>query len=476
MTQEYDLVILGGGVGGYVAAIRAAQLKMSVAIIEKDQLGGTCLHKGCIPSKTFLKSAEIYQQTKHVHDFGVKLDQENIQLDFKKIQQRKDNVIQTLHHGLQSLMKKHRIDIYHGFGRILGPSIFSPLPGAISIEYDDDRDHTILVPKHVLIATGSSPKRFKEVNDHPMMMTSEEALEMETLPTSMMIVGGGVIGIEWASMLADFDVNVTVIEQSEEILPEFDRSIAEEVRKRLQQKGVQFLLKVKMIPESIQSDANEIKVRLIQEGKTKALSAERMLVAIGRKANADQIGLENTEIMLDHEFIQVNQFYQTKESHIYAIGDVIGGMQLAHVASHEGIVAVEHMAGKDPWPISYDKVPHCIYSDPEVASVGQTEEEAKSLGIDVNVSTFPFQANGKSIIEGSPKGFIKMIAHKKTEDILGIHMVGPQVTNMISEGSLAMLLNATPWEMTENIYPHPSLSEVIGEAAMAIEGRQIHGG
>lgn len=474
MTKEYDLVILGGGVGGYVAAIRASQLNMDVAIVEKEHIGGTCLHKGCIPSKAFLKSAEIYQQTQKLSDFGIDIDKEDIQLNFTKVQGRKERIVETLHNGLKSLMKKHKIDIFHGFGRILGPSIFSPLPGAISIEYDDGRDHTILVPKNVIIATGTEPKQIFKT-DSPLVMHSDQALQMDELPNSIMIVGGGVIGIEWASMLADFNVEVTVIEQADEILPGFDQAIAREARKRLKQKGIHFLLNSEVITESMQTTANGIHVQTSTGNETAEHRADKILVAVGRKARHTNIGLANTEIQIKDDFIKVNEFYQTTESHIYAIGDVIGGYQLAHVASYEGIVAVEHMAGESPWPIAYDQVPRCVYSLPEIAAVGYSEEEAREQGIEVKVGTFPFQANGKALIEGVSEGFVKIIANKKTEDLLGVQMIGPGVTDMISEGALAKLLDATPWELTQNIYPHPSLSEVIGEAAMAIEGRQIHG-
>ena len=473
MTKEYDLVVLGGGTGGYVAAIRASQLGMQVAIVEKEKLGGTCLHQGCIPSKALLRSAEVYKQTKAAIDYGI--GTEKVTLNYSKVQERKNSIISSLHKGVQGLMKKGKIDIFEGFGRILGPSIFSPMPGTISIEYANGDENTMIVPKNVLIATGSKPRSLPNLDvDGIHVMNSDEALEMESLPASIIIVGGGVIGIEWASMLADFGVHVTVLEYLDQILPTEDKSIAKELELLLKKKGITFVTGAKVLPDTL-NKANGITIDVEINGAIEVFSADKMLVSVGREANRKDIGIENTDIVIENEFIQVNDFYQTKESHIYAIGDVIGGMQLAHVASREGIVAVEHMADQDPLRINYENVPTCIYSSPEVASVGFTEEEAKEQGFDIKVGKFSFNAIGKALVYGETDGFVKIISNKKTNDLLGVHMIGPHVTDMISEAGLAKVLDATPWEITQNIYPHPSLSEIIGEAALAVEGEQIHG-
>lgn len=472
MTKEYDLVILGGGTGGYVAAIRATQLGMKVAIVEKDQLGGTCLHKGCIPSKAMLRSAEVFRQTKSSGEFGIDIKKPT--LNFTNVQQRKDAIIERLHQGVQGLMKKDKIDVYEGFGRILGPSIFSPMPGTISIEYTNGDENTMIVPKNVLIATGSQPKTLGLDVDGEHLLTSDEALDMKELPKSIIIVGGGAIGIEWASMLADFEVEVTVIEYANQILPTEDKDIAKEVTKQLEKKGITFIVGAKVLPETIQKDDN-ITIEAEIKDENQSFQAEKLLVSIGREGNVNNIGLQNTSIKVDAGFIHTNEYYQTKESHIYAIGDVVGGMQLAHVASHEGITAVEHMANGDPMPIDYNNVPSCIYSNPEVASVGLTESEAIANGFKIKVGNFPFQAIGKALVYGESDGFAKLIVNKENDDLLGIHMVGPQVTDMISEASLAKFLDATPWEISKSIHPHPTLSEVMGEAALAVEGEQIHG-
>ncbi|SET59872.1 dihydrolipoamide dehydrogenase [Salinibacillus kushneri] len=473
MAEEYDLVVLGGGTGGYVAAIRASQLGLKTAVVEKENLGGTCLHKGCIPSKAFLRSAEVFRQTNEADKYGVETSSPT--LNFLKVQQRKQNIVNQLHKGVQTLMKKGKIDVYEGYGRILGPSIFSPMPGTISVELNNGEENAMLVPKNVLIATGSKPNSLPGLSiDGEYVLTSEEALELEELPSSMIIVGGGVIGIEWASMLADFGVEVTVLEYLDRILPTEDHDVSKEVTRLLKKKGIKMETNAKVLSESLIKEKG-VQISAEKNGKQKQFSAEQMLVSVGRSANVENIGLDNTDIDVEKGVIQTNQFYQTKESHIYAIGDVIGGMQLAHVASHEGIIAVEHMANEDPHPMNLNQVPTCIYSSPEVSSVGLTEHEAKEQGYEIKMGKFPFKAIGKALVHGESDGFVKMIADKKTEDLLGVHMVGPHVTDMITEGALAKVLDATPWEISETIHPHPTLSEVMGEAALAVDGKQIHG-
>jgi dihydrolipoamide dehydrogenase len=472
MAKEYDLVILGGGTGGYVAAIRASQLGLKTAVVEKGKLGGTCLHAGCIPSKALLRSAEVYAQTKNSETFGVMAS--DVRLDFAKVQARKAAIIEQLHKGVQHLMKKGKIDVYAGIGRILGPSIFSPMPGTISVEMNDGSENEMLVPKNVIIATGSRPRTLPGLDiDGELVMTSDEALQMETLPSSIIIVGGGVIGIEWASMLNDFGVDVTVLEYAGRILPTEDHDVSKEVEKLLKRRGITIVTGAKVLPETLEK-GNGVTIKAEHNGEQKTFTAEKMLVSVGRQANIEGIGIENTDIVVEKGFIQTNEFYQTKESHIYAIGDVIGGLQLAHVASHEGIVAVEHIAGQNPSPIDYTMISKCVYSRPEVASVGLTEEEAKAKGYDVKVGKFPFKAIGKALVFGEAEGFVKIIADQKTNDLLGVHMVGPHVTDMISEAGLARVLDATPWEVAHTIHPHPTLSEAMAEAALAVDGKAIH--
>jgi len=472
MANNYDLVILGGGIGGYTAAIRASQLGMNVAIVEKSELGGTCLHRGCIPSKSLLESAEVFRQTKAAEIFGV--NAEHVSLNFSKVQERTRKIVQTLHKGVTALVKKEKIDVFHGYGRILGASIFSPIPGTISVEYANGEENTMLIPKNVLIATGSQPRRLPGLDvDGEYIFGSDEALQMKKLPESIIIIGGGVIGVEWASMLADFGVHVTVIEAGDQLLPSEDRSIAEEAEKQLHKKGIKFLKNAVLVPETLIKE-NGIAIDINVKDVKQTLQAQKLLVAIGREGNTANIGLDNTEIVSEEGFIQTNRDYQTKETHIYAVGDVIGGMQLAHVAAHEGIRAVEHMAGENPLPVDYKSIPACIYSHPEIASIGMTEKEAREKGFEIKIGQFPFNANGKAMIKGEVEGFVKLIEDKKTADILGIHMIGPGVTDLIAETSLAKLMDATPWEITQAIHPHPTLSETVWEAALAVDHKQIH--
>jgi dihydrolipoamide dehydrogenase len=472
MAQEYDLVILGGGTGGYVAAIRASQLGLKTAIVEKGKLGGTCLHKGCIPSKALLRSAEVYATAKKSEDFGVTTGE--VGVNFTKVQERKEKIVEQLHRGVQHLMKQGKIDVYEGLGRILGPSIFSPMPGTISVEMNNGEENEMLIPKNVIVATGSRPRTLPGLEaDGQYVMTSDEALVMEDLPKSIIIVGGGVIGIEWASMLADFGSQVTVIEYADRIVPTEDKDVSREMQRAMKKKGVKIITNAKVLSETLQK-GDGVTISAEVKGETKEFTAEKLLVSVGRQANVEGIGLENTDIQLERGFIQTNEYFQTKESHIYGIGDVIGGLQLAHVASHEGIVAVEHIANQNPHPIDYTLVSKCIYSSPEAASVGLTEDEAKEKGHDVKIGKFSFKAIGKALVYGESDGFVKIVADKGTNDILGVHMIGPHVTDMISEAGLAKVLDATPWEVAHTIHPHPTLSEAIGEAALAVDGKAIH--
>lgn len=474
MGREYDVVILGGGTGGYVAAIRAAQLGLKTALVEKEALGGTCLHKGCIPTKSMLKSAEVYHQTKNEAEmFGV--DTTGVSLNFNRVQLRKNEIVEKLHNGVIGLMKKGKIDVFHGIGRMLGPSIFSPMPGTISVEMNNGEENEMLILKNLILATGSKPRSLVGVEiDEQQILSSDGALTMEKLPESMIIIGGGVIGIEWASMLNDFGVQVTVLEYSSTIIPTEDEAIAKEMKKLLEAKGVTFELNAKVIADSFIKEEDSVTLSAEIAGETKTFKAEKVLISVGRDANTKGIGIENTEIEVIDGFIQTQNTFQTKEQHIYAIGDVIGGMQLAHVASHEGIAAVEHIAGQQDVSVDYSKIARCIYAAPEVASIGLTEKQANEQGFKLKIGKFPFMAVGKSLVNGNSDGFVKIVADEDTDDILGVHMIGSNVTELISEASLAMVLDATPWEIGSTIHPHPSLSEVIGEVALAVDGKAIH--
>lgn len=468
-NNTYDLVVLGGGIGGYAAALRASQLGLKTAIVEKDKLGGTCLHRGCIPSKALLKSAEVYQLAKKAADFGIELEQ--VTLNFRKVQMEKNKVVDQLYQGLLQLLKKAQIDIFYGKGRILGPSIFSPLPGAISIEAGNESE--IIVPKNLIIATGSKPKPLSSIPfDGEFILSTDEALSLSELPQSMIIIGGGVTGIEWASMLHDFGVEVTIVEATDKLLPMEDDEISNALASQLKKKGIHIITEASVLSHEIHN--HQVILHFEHENQKKQVKADKLLVAIGRQAVIDDIGLENTNIVVTDQYIQTNQYYQTAETHIYAIGDCIGGMQLAHVAAKEGYIAVEHIAGRNPEPLRYENVVRCVYSDPEIASVGFTEQEAKAKNFKIKIGKIPFRANSKAFIHKRTEGFAKIIANADTDDILGVHLIGQQVTELISELALAKVLDATPWEVALAIHPHPSLSEIIGEAALAVDGIPLH--
>ncbi|WP_338587718.1 dihydrolipoyl dehydrogenase [Paenibacillus sp. FSL K6-1122] len=472
MPITCDVAILGGGTGGYVAAIRAAQLGKQVVIIEKDKLGGTCLHRGCIPSKALLKSAEVYAEIQESETYGI--ETAGATLVFPKVQARKDAIVEQLHQGVQYLMKKNKIQVVHAKGRVIGPSIFSPQSGAVAVEFEDGEMDTV-VPTNLIIATGSRPRVLPGLEpDGKFIMSSDEALRMDELPASLIIVGGGVIGLEWASMLNDFGVDITVVEAAAHVLPAEDEDVAREMQRLLGKRGVRFLTGATVLTETYNTDQEGIQIDVqLGDDKQETLRAEKMLVSVGRQANVENIGLENTDIKLERGFIAVNKQLQTGEGHIYAIGDCIGGLQLAHAASHEGILAVDHLAGETVHAVESHRIPRCVYTRPEAASIGFTEREAKERGYDIKTGKFPFSAIGKSLIHGSRDGFVKVIADAKTNDILGVHMIGTHVTELIAEASLAQMLDATPWEVGQTIHPHPSLSEIMGEAMLAVDGKAI---
>ena len=464
MTQVYDVVFIGGGPGGYVAAVRASQLGLKTAVVEKAKLGGTCLHAGCIPTKALLRSAEIYTNTKNAEEFGIIAPE--VGVDFSKVQARKEATTDRLFKGVEHLMKKGNIDVYDGFGSLLKAD-------AVSVKLNDGEE-VLLNAKNVIIATGSRPRTLPGLEaDGQYVMTSDEALQMKEIPESIIIVGGGVIGMEWASLLSDFGSKVTVLEYADRILPTEDKEVSKEMQRLMKKKGIKIVTSAKVLPETIEKgDGVSIKAEL--KGKEASYSADKVLVSVGRQPLVEGIGLENTAVELNRGFIQANEYYLTNEPNVYAIGDVIGGLQLAHVASHEGLIAVEHIAGKNPTPLDPNLVSKCVYTSPEVASVGLTEDQAIEKGYEVKVGKFPFRAIGKALVLGESDGFVKFVADAKTNKLIGAHMVGPSVTDMITEAALAQVLEATSMDVADMIHPHPSLNEAIGEAALAVEGIALH--
>lgn len=473
MAIQVDVAVLGGGPGGYTAAIRAAQLGKKVAIVEMDKLGGTCLHKGCIPSKSLLRSAEVYQTLLKAGDYGIDVAESAISLDYNKVQDRKEQTVAQLYRGLQGLMRKNGIQIIQGKGRVIGPSIFSPRSGSLAVELADGEMESV-VSTHLIIATGSRPRILPGLTpDGEYILTSDDALAMDKLPESILIVGGGVIGVEWASLLQDFGVQVTLVEAGARLLPGEDAEVSAELTKQLGRRGVRILTSVQLQADTYAVTDGHVSIATTTPDGDVLLTAEKLLLSVGRQANIEGIGLENTDIRTAKDVIEVNGFGQTSEPHIYAIGDVVGGVQLAHAAAHEGLIAAEHISGSKPAAVEQHLIPRCIYSNPEIASYGLTEDGARTKGHDIKTGKIPFQAVGKALVLGEAEGFVKVIADRSTNDILGVHMIGPHATDLISEASLAGWLNATPWEVGRMIHPHPTLAEALGEAMLAVDGNAI---
>ena len=465
--MQYDVVVLGGGTGGYVAAIRAAKAGLKTAIVEKEKLGGTCLHKGCIPTKSLLKSAEMFKEAQRLEQYGVFAS--DVSFNFEHMLSRKNAIVDTLYGGVQSLVKKAGVDVYSGTGTILGPSIFSPLPGTISV-MNGEEEPQMLLPTTIIIATGSRPRALPFLPfDQKFVVSSDDMLQLAELPQSVIIVGAGVIGVEWASMLTDLGVAVTILEAGSSILPTEDQDIQVEMHKQLTARGVRILI------ESVVDETTlTVEDNVTFSGNGETLQADFVFVAIGREACTNGIGLENTDIQVENGFIVVNEQYQTTESHIFAIGDCIGGMQLAHVATVEGMAAVDYIVHKKISPIKAHLVPKCIYSSPQIASVGLTEQAAREQYGEVDVQKVPFQAIGKAHSNRATSGFLKVIVDKQYGEIVGIHLIGKDVTELITQGALAMTLNAVPEELALTVHPHPTLSEVYSEAAFALQKLGIH--
>ncbi|UMT77021.1 dihydrolipoyl dehydrogenase [Staphylococcus roterodami] len=469
--KQYDLVVLGGGTAGYVAAIRASQLGKKVAIVERQLLGGTCLHKGCIPTKSLLKSAEVYQTVKQAAKFGVEVQEATV--NFENMLARKEDIVNQMYQGVKHLMQHNHIDIYNGTGRILGTSIFSPQSGTISVEYEDGESE-LLPNQFVLIATGSTPAELPFLTfDHDKILSSDDILSLATLPSSLGIIGGGVIGMEFASLMTDLGVDVTVIEAGKRILPNESKQAAQLLKKSLSARGVKFY-------EGVQLSENDININ--DEGVTfninkEDIKVEKVLLSIGRKPNTSDIGLNNTKIKLTSSgHILINEYQQTEDKHIYAAGDCIGKLQLAHVGSKEGIVAVDHMFESNPIPVDYNLMPKCVYTQPEIASIGLNIEQAKAEGMKVKSYKVPFKAIGKAVIDnhGPNEGYSEMVIDQSTDEIVGINMIGPHVTELINEASLLQFMNGSALELGLTTHAHPSISEVLMELGLKAENRAIH--
>ncbi|GAA1465754.1 dihydrolipoyl dehydrogenase [Nocardiopsis exhalans] len=448
----FDLVVLGGGSGGYAAALRAAELDMSVVLIEKDKLGGTCLHRGCIPTKALLHSAEVADSAKESENFGVKATFEGI--DIEAVHKYKDKVISGLHKGLSGLIKSRKITVVEGEGKLTGKD-------EVTV------DGKVFKGKNILLATGSKPKTLGLEIDGEKVMTSDQAMELGRVPESVIVLGGGVIGVEFASVWRSYGSDVTIVEALKHLVPVEEESSSKLLERAFRKRKIKSELGTPF--ESVKTTDSGVVVTL-QGGKT--LEAEVLLVAIGRGPVSEGLGYEEQGITLDRGFVQVDENLHTGVGNVYAVGDLIPTLQLAHVGFAEGIFVAEHIAGQNPPAIDYDGVPRVTYCEPEVASVGLTTKVAKERGHDVVEMNYNLAGNGKSQILQT-QGAIKVIA-EKDGPVLGVHMVGSRVGELIAEGQLIYNWEALPSEVAQLIHPHPSQSEALGEAHLALAGKPLH--
>ncbi|ODS33168.1 MAG: dihydrolipoamide dehydrogenase [Candidatus Scalindua rubra] len=463
--KEYDLLIIGGGPGGYVAAIKGAQLGLSVGLIERDKVGGNCLHKGCIPTKALIQSTHLYELCKRGKEYGVVT--EGVSADFSEFHKRKKTIVNRLFGGIEHLLKKNNVDVLKGIGQIASPNKV--------LVKEDDKIKEEISTKNIVIATGSSPVVFDGIPfDKKNVLTSDEILELEKIPSSLLIIGGGAIGIEFAYVYNALGSNVTVIEMMEEILPIDDKEMGSALRRSLSKKGINFLTQTALDRIEIKDSAVETTVKK-NDGNTELLQSKKVLLALGRKPETKDLGLETLNLEFNGRFININENMQTSQSGIYAIGDVSGPPLLAHLASAQGLLVVHNIAGMDFPPINKNTIPGVTYSNPQVASVGMSQEKAEKEGYEVKIGRFPFMANGKTQIIGEgEEGFIKVITDASSGEILGVHLIGHEVGELIGGMSLAMNLEATNLEVSANVFPHPTLSEVFAEAFHTIEGEAIH--
>ena len=463
--KEYDLLIIGGGPGGYIAAIKGAQLGLSVGLVERNKVGGACLHKGCIPTKALIQSTHLYELCKRSKEFGIVT--EGVNADFSGFHKRKRTIVTRLFGGIEHLLKKNKVDLLKGTGQIASPDKVLVKEG--------DKIKEEISTKNIIIATGSTPLIFKGLlYDKKNVLTSDDILELEEIPSSLLIIGGGAIGVEFAYIYNALGSKVTVIEMMDEILPTNDKDLGSALRKSLSKKGVNFLTQTSLNFIEINENSVETTVKK-NDGSTEILQSEKVLLAMGRKPETKDSGLEELNLEFNGRFINVDENMQTSQPGIYAIGDISGPPLLAHLASAQGLLVAHNIAGGDYPPINNNTIPGVTYTNPQVASVGMSQEAAELEGYDVKIGRFPFIANSKTQIMGEgEEGFIKVITNASSGEILGVHLIGHEVGELIGGMSLAMNLEATNLEVSANIFPHPTLSEVFAEAFHAIEGKAIH--
>ena len=457
---KYDVAIMGGGPGGYVAAIRAAQLGLKAAVIEQDRVGGVCLNWGCIPSKALLWNAELVHLFRESGDFGITYDA--LRIDMGKAIDRSRKVVERMVKGVEFLLKKNKVPVINGRARLKSAR-------EIAVEPSGD----VIEAEQIIIATGAHARSLPGIEiDGEVVMTSREALELRETPRSIVIVGGGPVGVEFAYFYRAYGAEVTVIELLDRLVPLEDEQISRQLERAFKQQGVAFRTSAKVAGIEVSKGAATVSVSA--NGADEELTADKVLIGIGMAANIDGLGLEEAGVALERGYVQIDDKMRTSLANVYAIGDVTGKLALAHVASAQGVAAVETVAGNETQPLVYEKMPRCIYCQPQVASLGLTEAQARERGIEVKIGTFPYRGNGKAIAMERTDGLVKLVVDAKTDEIIGYHIIGQDATELLAEASLASVLETTPRELGWTVHAHPTLSEIVKEAALAVDGEAIH--
>ena len=471
MANEYDVIVIGAGTGGYVAAIRAAQLGLKTAVVEKQKaLGGTCLLWGCIPTKALLEHAHALKIAQHAKDWGVTLPAGPVGIDMGQVQTRKDRIVGGLTKGVEFLFKKNKIDWIKGTARLTGNG---------GVDVFEGEKQTLRARKEVVVATGSTPRGVPGVEiDRRRIITSDEAIQLRDVPKTLVIMGSGAVGVEFASIFARFGSDVTIIELLPRLVPVEDEAVSAELEKSFRKQGITSHTGARVTAARVSGDGVDIEVQLA-DGTAKKLRADYLLVATGRAPVTEGLNADGVGLQIEKGYVRVDAQYKTNIPGISAIGDVItlgtpGHPQLAHVSSAEGILAAERIAGQELRPLNYKHVPGCTYCDPEIGSVGLTEQEAKARGFDVRIGTFPFAVLGRAKMAGETDGFVKIVADKKYDEVLGVHMIGARSTELVAEATVALRLEATVEDLIRTIHAHPTMAEAIGEAAHATHGAAIH--
>lgn len=463
MANSYDLIVVGTGPGGYVAAIRASQLGMKVAVVEKAELGGICLNWGCIPTKALLKSAQVFEYINHAKDFGI--DVKEASVDFAAVVKRSRDVASGMSKGIQFLLKKNKIDVINGFGKLVASKKLAVTDAAgVTTEY---------AANHIILATGGRSRQLPNLPiDGKKVIGYREAMVLPTQPKKMVVVGSGAIGVEFSYFYNSIGTEVTIVEFMPRIVPVEDEEVSKQLEKSFNKSGIKVMTNSSV--ESVDTTGSQVKVNIKTAEGMVTIEADVVLSAAGVVTNIEGIGLEDVGVATDKGKVLVDDFYQTNIPGVYAIGDIVKGPALAHVASAEGIICVEKIAGHHPEPLNYGNIPGCTYCSPEISSVGMTEKQAKEAGYELKVGKFPFSASGKASAAGAKDGFVKLIFDAKYGEFLGAHMIGMNVTEMIAEIVVARKLETTGMEIIKSVHPHPTMSEAIMEAAAAAYGEVIH--